>query len=248
MGIILAPEAAGARAGATRPSIIEDSRRRVVIIARRGLLTQCLAQCLGQELLHPVAAFADVASWKARICATRASVIILGELGQTRHIDDEETVRELTRGDASVPVIILGASKDTSRMTNGLRCGARGYIPIDTPLEIAVEVIRLVLAGGLFIPANIIFSEPDDTANWERRPAKAKSVFTERETAVVESLRQGKANKLIASELHVSESTVKVHLHNVMRKLHVSNRTEAVIRIAELAAAHGNALESVPTP
>jgi len=189
-----------------------------------------------------------VASWKARICATRASVIILGELGQTRHIDDEETVRELTRGDASVPVIILGASKDTSRMTNGLRCGARGYIPIDTPLEIAVEVIRLVLAGGLFIPANIIFSEPDDTANWERRPAKAKSVFTERETAVVESLRQGKANKLIASELHVSESTVKVHLHNVMRKLHVSNRTEAVIRIAELAAAHGNALESVPTP
>lgn len=248
MGMMLVGEAVGAQAGATPASIIEDSQRRIVIIARQGLLTQCLAQCLGQELLHPVAAFPDVASWKARNCGTRASVIILGELGQTRDIDEEQTVRELAQGEASVPVIILGASKDSGRVTNGLRCGARGYIPIDTALAIAVEVIRLVLAGGLFIPANIIFSERNETATSEGRPAKAKSVFTERETAVVDALRQGKANKLIASELHMSESTVKVHLHNVMRKLHVSNRTEAVIRIAELTAVHGNALESVPTP
>ena len=55
-------------------------------------------------------------------------------------------------------------------------------------------------------------------------------MLTERQNAVVDAVRQGKANKVIAHELNISESTVKVHLHNVMKKLRVKNRTAVAIK------------------
>lgn len=62
------------------------------------------------------------------------------------------------------------------------------------------------------------------------------SILTSRETAVAKGLRMGKANKIIAYELNMCESTVKVHVHNIMKKLKATNRTEAAYRISEMAA------------
>jgi DNA-binding NarL/FixJ family response regulator len=63
-----------------------------------------------------------------------------------------------------------------------------------------------------------------------RRPGEEDSVtylgFTRREAQVLEQLQQGKANKVIAYELNISESTVKVHVRNIMKKLHATNRTQ----------------------
>jgi DNA-binding NarL/FixJ family response regulator len=55
---------------------------------------------------------------------------------------------------------------------------------------------------------------------------KTNGLFTARQAAVVEALRRGKANKIIAYELKMRESTVKVHVRNIMKKLHATNRTE----------------------
>ena len=59
-----------------------------------------------------------------------------------------------------------------------------------------------------------------------QRCRKSNGLFTARQAAVVEALRRGKANKIIAYELKMRESTVKVHVRNIMKKLHATNRTE----------------------
>ena len=60
-------------------------------------------------------------------------------------------------------------------------------------------------------------------------------MFTTREAAVVEALRKGKANKIIAYELNLCESTVKVHIRNIMKKLKATNRTEVAYKLREMA-------------
>jgi len=106
-----------------------------------------------------------------------------------------------------------------------LDCGIRGVIPTSARLSVAVEAIRMVQAGGTYIPASCVMNA--------RRPALAAearrlgvSLLTPRQSVVVEALRRGKANKAIAYERRMRESTVKVHVRNVMKKLGAKNRTE----------------------
>ena len=89
--------------------------------------------------------------------------------------------------------------------------------------------IRFVHAGGTYAPLGQLLTIPA-----ERNPTAAASSadhqLTPRQAAVLEHLRQGKANKIIAYELSMSESTVKVHVRNIMRKLSATNRTQVAYK------------------
>jgi len=90
-----------------------------------------------------------------------------------------------------------------------------------------------VLAGGVFVPADSFVKGQSSMATNVYGAGKEKP-FTDRQSAVVDALRRGKPNKLIAHELHMSESTVKVHIHNIMKKLGAKNRMEVAIKVGEL--------------
>jgi DNA-binding NarL/FixJ family response regulator len=130
------------------------------------------------------------------------------------------------------PVIVLSAVDSPESVIEAFEGGARGYIPTaTTPAELVVEIIRLVRAGGTFVPPSGLqlkrILTPSTTTNQH---------FTPRQIAVLGHLTQGKANKVIAYELAMSESTVKVHIRNIMKKMNASNRTEVVAcRIKSLA-------------
>jgi DNA-binding NarL/FixJ family response regulator len=115
----------------------------------------------------------------------------------------------------------------------GLQCGARGYIPSSVGLAVCIEAIKLAIAGGIFIPANPVMamSKMIDGGDTEQHFA---GMFTPRQADVVMALRRGKANKIIAYELNMRESTVKVHIRNIMRKLRATNRTEVAYKINDL--------------
>ena len=70
--------------------------------------------------------------------------------------------------------------------------------------------------------------------------ATARLELTARQIAVGEAIRQGKANKQIAYELDMRESTVKVHIRNIMKKLNAKNRTEVAVKIEEFLRAPAN--------
>lgn len=128
------------------------------------------------------------------------------------------------------PVIILSAVDNPESVIEAFESGVRGYIPTaSTPAELMIEIIRLVKAGGTFVPLSGLHLQT--IAGKRQTPSKqTNQLFTPRQIAVLNQLRQGKANKIIAYELAMSESTVKVHVRNIMKKMSASNRTEAAYR------------------
>ena len=133
------------------------------------------------------------------------------------------------------PIILLSDSDGPNAILEALEWGARGYVPTrDMTLKLVLEIIRLVRAGGTFVPASSLAlrftgRRGSAGASAESREAVAER-FTPRQLAVLHHLKQGKANKTIARELAMSESTVKIHLRNIMKKMNASNRTEVACR------------------
>lgn len=204
----------------------------VVVIERQALIRECLALSLQKMLTLPILTYGDLDSWRQHQAGFSAAVILLGGLGTESNAAQLQIVRELSEECKSAPVVVLSDNDCVSHIANILSCGAKGYILSNTPLDIAAAAINVVLAGGIFVPANMA------TAIQQRvlGPAgsETKSKFTVRENDVANALLQGKSNKAIAHELSMSESSVKVHVGKLMRKLQARNRTEAVIKIGKI--------------
>ena len=133
-----------------------------------------------------------------------------------------------------VPVVIVSGSDDISDVQQMLSTGAAGYIHKSTAPNIMLSALRLVLAGGVYVPPHAM----------QRAPVKAaaaqgsmvwESKLTARQMEVLRLLALGKPNKLIARELDLSEGTVKIHLSAIFRILDVNNRTEAVLAAQQLS-------------
>jgi DNA-binding NarL/FixJ family response regulator len=117
-------------------------------------------------------------------------------------------------------IIMLSIYETDEDIYQGLRAGARAYLLKDTPCLEIVEVIRAVSEGQRYVPAEIGMK----LAARMERPN-----LSDREFDVLTLMAKGKSNKAIASELHITENTVKFHVSNVMIKVGASDRTHAVV-------------------
>jgi DNA-binding NarL/FixJ family response regulator len=125
-------------------------------------------------------------------------------------------------------VVVLSGVKDQKSVTRAIDLGAVGYIPKSTPHEVMVSALRLVCAGGVYLP-------PEVLAGVHRASRSvAEPQLTERAGEVLALLLQGKSNKLICRELGVTEATVKNHVTAILKAFNVDNRTEAVIAAGRL--------------
>lgn len=220
-----------------------SSEMNVVVIDPRVLDRECFCSFLKMhEPGFNVTAFASRAEWLASNQAAAASVVILS-IGGAKLSEPAaaNSLRQTTSEFSPVPVVVLGDSEELTHILRALECGVRGYIPSSVGLTVCVEAIKLAIAGGTFIPANPVMAmskviEGSDTCQ------HFAGMFTPRQADVVMALRRGKANKIIAYELNMRESTVKVHIRNIMKKLRATNRTEVACKINDLlmpeAAAH----------
>ena len=93
--------------------------------------------------------------------------------------------------------------------------------------EIAIEAVRFVLAGGTYAPMDLLSRNPP--GNVLSQPP-ITGLLTGRELAVTRAIQKGKSNKIIAYDLNMCESTVKVHVRNIMKKLKAKNRTDVAIK------------------
>ena len=147
------------------------------------------------------------------------------------NVNNNDSIKSLNE---IAPVIILSEIDNPYAILKALESGARGYIPTaTTSLELTIEIIRLVRAGGIFVPASSLSLQMN---NGEGSPSKTTTTeqFTPRQMAVLHYLKLGKANKIIAHELALSEGTVKAHIRNIMKKMGVTNRTEVACRAQAL--------------
>lgn len=123
-----------------------------------------------------------------------------------------------------VPVAILSDCEDPESVREAFELGVRGYIPTSLEPLVAIGAVHLVCVGGSFAPAAALLCQDDRPRAQAAEPLIEG--FTQRQSQILECLRRGMANKLIAYELSMCESTVKVHIRNIMKKLKATNRTE----------------------
>jgi len=136
---------------------------------------------------------------------------------------------------ASVPttrVAVLSASTDEERAIAALRAGAHGYITKDCSVSTLVDAVRRIAAGEAVIPPRFASRLVEEIAALTRgRDEQLRSVEADRakvtEREVLRLLVQGATNHDIASQLVITENTVKVHLRNILEKLHLRNRQQA---------------------
>ena len=115
--------------------------------------------------------------------------------------------------------------------------GASGFIlTSQTGLQMLMSALALVASGGVFVPKEVLFYQ-DNAKQPVARDPKGKGRLTAREVEVLELLKHGKPNKIIAYELKLSESTVKVHIRNTMRKMGSTNRTHVAMNANNFIAA-----------
>lgn len=117
-------------------------------------------------------------------------------------------------------IIMFSIYETDEDIYQGLRAGAKAYLLKDTPCPEILEVIRAVSEGQRYVPADI----GTKLAARMERPN-----LSDREFEVLSLMAKGKNNKTIASELNITENTVKFHVTNVMIKLGASDRTHAVV-------------------
>jgi DNA-binding NarL/FixJ family response regulator len=149
------------------------------------------------------------------------------------HEECEAQVRSILERmkDATFRLLVItdeSATDLASFFREALRGGVSGFISTTrTGAATLNSAIEFVLSGGAFIPPELFF---ESAARDQRRVARpeTKNRLTKRQEDVLKKLKEGKPNKIIAFELGMSESTVKVHIHNIMHKLGATNRTQAV--------------------
>jgi DNA-binding NarL/FixJ family response regulator len=134
-----------------------------------------------------------------------------------------------------IPIMIVSGLDDPRIVQEAIRLGAAGFVPKSVDKSTLAEAISEVLSGSVFVPADLAqrVSGPCATVGTSDI-ANRLAELTPAQIRVLQLIRHGLLNKQIAHDLGVSETTVKAHVSEILRKLNVVSRTQAVIETAQL--------------
>lgn len=209
-------------------AIIDQSR------LRRECLRLALTQHTPQWQVSDYASAEDMV--RARSTGEAVDLALLG--AATAEQIDPHQLELVHEAFPEAPVVVIAENGNPQRARQILAAGARGFLPTSLSLKVLMGALELVLAGGVYVPSSLLESAPTRQGGFEGedRPAEPWSELTRRQRDVLALISQGKSNKLIADALSMSESTVKAHVKQIIKRLHVSNRTQAAL----LATGHGH--------
>jgi DNA-binding NarL/FixJ family response regulator len=196
------------------------------VVESRCLLRDCFSMFLSRLYDADISGFETVEEMLDSDVCKHLDLVVMGASTNSRQIMLGQ-LSKLCRECGSSPVIVMQDTCDYGMVSDILRVGARGVVPTTLPSDVATEAISLVMAGGSFIPAESLMQASDPKSG----SRLGTLGLTPREEQVLALLRAGKQNKQIAYSLGLSEGTVKVHLHNLMKKLGTSNRTQTILAV-----------------
>ena len=217
---------------------------RLLLIEDHRLVAESLKFFLTE--IDPAITCAMAGTIEQGLQATGPFDLILLDLNlpDTTGLHGLRTIREAFDG---VPVALLSAEVNTDVIRSAIAQGAMGFVPKSASSQVFVAAMRLILAGGTYLPPHAFTTWQAPDANSGLQSGTAVAVHNGREENAIDIARltdrqlevlmkavQGKPNKVIARETNLAEGTVKSHLSAAFRLINVSNRTEAVFRAAQL--------------
>jgi DNA-binding NarL/FixJ family response regulator len=155
-----------------------------------------------------------------------------------------ELLTEVRQSDPELSVVVLSSSDRASDVIQAIDLGAMGFLPKRMTTEDLADALRLVIAGGIFVPTMTVNpvrdadepepAAPAPAAGNDSLPSFEELGITPRQADVLMLLLQGKSNKDIARRLGLSVETIKDHVAAVLRALGVSSRTQAVLAVGQM--------------
>lgn len=151
--------------------------------------------------------------------------VVVMDLRMPGGMDGIEATRRVRALSPHTQVVVLTAHTDDARVVAALRAGAIGYVRKDSDPEVFLAAVRGAARGQSVLDPAVAGSVLQDLV----RGGPLVEELSEREKEVLGQLAHGRTNREIAQALHVSEETVKTHVGNILSKLQLSHRTQAVI-------------------
>ena len=199
----------------------------IAVIESRTFIRECLRRSVQSAFPLPVLTYSTAVELEQQHLLASPKLIIFSWMEGSREASTS-ALKFLSELAPSIPVIVLAYNSDPELARTAISHGAKGYIPVSMGFEITIEAVRFVLAGGTYVPMDCLLARggPADAPSLP----PTSGLVTARELAVVRAIQKGKSNKVIAYELNMCESTVKVHVRRIMKKLNAKNRTDVAIK------------------
>jgi len=205
---------------------------KILIADHHTLVRDSLAKCLSEFPLRATVFQAKSLQETVDILSDNADIDLITLELMMPGMHGIAGIKHLRCISEDIPILIVTGSTRRDDMMGSLQLGASGYISKSAGLSTMIEAAQTLLDGGTIEP-----DQPEAPEEYSRAPVSSMetpmeseelSCLTRREREVLGHLVRGFSNKEIARELTLEEVTIKIHLHNVYRKMSVSNRTQAV--------------------
>ncbi|WP_407271065.1 response regulator [Radiobacillus sp. PE A8.2] len=210
----------------------------IVLIDDHKLFREGVKNLLENEPSFHVVAEGDDGSGALPLIGQYRPDVVLMDINMPQVNGIEATI-ELTKHYPDINVIMLSVHDDQQFVADSLNAGAQGYLLKEMDSKSLIDAIKVVSDGGCFLHPKVadslvrefrkISHELTNTSTIDSDYKKPLHLLTRRECEVLQLLTDGKSNRGISEALFISEKTVKNHVSNILQKMNVNDRTQAVV-------------------
>ena len=215
---------------------------RIVIIDDHQLFREGVKRILTMEPGLDVVAEGGDGSDALSLVETHQPDVVLMDINMP-NMNGVEATKELVEKFPEVKVLILSIHDDETYVTHVLKTGAAGYLLKEMDANSLIEAVKVVGSGGAYIHPKVTHNlinefrrlangdgtETTEIGFKEVEYRKPLHILTRRECEVLQLMTDGYSNRMIGEALYISEKTVKNHVSNILQKMNVNDRTQAVV-------------------
>ena len=210
---------------------------KLLIVDDHGLVREGLKAILGQSDLKAecLEAWDEISIWQCLKQHPDVNLVLLDI--QLPGLSGMDLLKRIAKEHPAMPIIMLSADHDSNTVSQALQWGASGFMPKNSLNQVLISAIRLVLAGGVYIPPEALLKsvpKPQPAPSNKTTLQLDSLGLTNRQLDVLRLLVKGLSNKRISRQIDLAEATVKIHIRGILRTLGVTNRTEALVKLTEM--------------
>ncbi|TXC90966.1 response regulator transcription factor [Metabacillus litoralis] len=216
-------------------------KTKIVIIDDHQLFREGVKRILDFEPSFEVVAEGDDGEEALAIVEAHKPDVVIMDINMPK-VNGVEATKQLIEADEDNKIIILSIHDDENYVTHALKTGARGYLLKEMDADTLIEAVKVVADGGSYLHPKVTHNLVNEfrrlaTSSGQATPTQPLQpeirrplhILTRRECEVLQMLADGKSNRGIGEALFISEKTVKNHVSNILQKMNVNDRTQAVV-------------------